>query len=74
MQDVMARRTRGGYSIRGFSLATGVSYNRVKKAVDLGEIEWVEMGGVGRIPERERPRVLELYGIDPDQSGSSSET
>ena len=73
MQRAEVRQPRGGYSIRAFSLVTGVPYARVKKAVDRGELDLVEMGGVGRIPEREAPRVLALYGA-AGEGGSSSET
>jgi hypothetical protein len=74
MERAKARRTRGGYSIRAFSQATGIPYSRVKKAVDLGQIELIVMGGVGRIPEREAPRVLALYGDDVEAGGPSSKT
>ncbi|OWO94514.1 hypothetical protein B5E41_12170 [Rhizobium esperanzae] len=63
-QRKTTKRTGPGYSIAAFSRVTGMPYRRVEKAVAAGEIASVTLGGVRRIPETERDRILRAYGIE----------
>ncbi len=58
------KRIGPGFSIAAFSRVTGMPYRRVEKAVAAGEIASVTLGGVRRIPETERDRILRAYGIE----------
>ncbi|MDW9488837.1 hypothetical protein GOC72_28460 [Sinorhizobium medicae] len=63
-QQKQLKRYGPGFSISAFSRVTGVPYRRVEKAVASGEIASVTLGGVRRIPETEKDRVLRAYGIE----------
>ena len=53
--DTNRQSPRGGYSIRAAAAELNFPEKRVRRAVDLKEIEVVDFGGVKRIP----PRVVE---------------
>ncbi|RWO55395.1 hypothetical protein [Mesorhizobium sp.] len=62
MLDTKQRHTpKGGYSIRQFAAELNLPEKRVRRAVDLEEIEAVDFGGVIRIPPREVERLRGLY-------------
>ncbi len=62
-QQKQLKRVGPGYSIAAFSRETGLPYRRVEKAVAAKEIASVTIGGVTRIPETEKARVLLAYGV-----------
>lgn len=65
-QRKQLRRYGPGYSIAAFSRETNIPYRRVEKAVKAKEIASVTIGGVTRIPETEKPRILRAYGIETE--------
>lgn len=58
------KRIGPGFSIAAFARETNIPYRRVEKAVKANEIASVTIGGVTRIPETEKARVLRAYGIE----------
>jgi hypothetical protein len=65
-QQKQMRRCGPGYSIAAFARETNIPYRRVEKAVKANEIASVTIGGVTRIPETEKDRVLRAYGIEAE--------
>ncbi|MBB4341393.1 hypothetical protein [Rhizobium leguminosarum] len=63
-QQKELKRIGPGYSIAAFARETNIPYRRVEKAVKAKEIASVTIGGVTRIPETEKARVLRAYGIE----------
>ncbi len=65
-QQKMMKRIGPGFSIAAFARETNIPYRRVEKAVKSKEIASVTIGGVTRIPETEKARVLRAYGIETE--------
>ncbi|MBB2674517.1 hypothetical protein ACC684_24760 [Rhizobium ruizarguesonis] len=63
-QQKQLKRHGPGYSIAAFARETNIPYRRVERAVKAKEIASVTIGGVTRIPETEKARVLRAYGIE----------
>lgn len=63
-QRKITKRTGPGFSTAAFARETNIPYRRVEKAVKAREIASVTIGGVRRIPETEKARVLRAYGVE----------
>jgi hypothetical protein len=55
------RASGAGRSVLGVAKELDIPEGRVRRAMDKGEIEIVEFGGVKRIPNREFERLKRLY-------------
>jgi hypothetical protein len=55
------RASGAGHSALGVAKELDIPEGRLRRAINRGEIEVVEFGGVKRIPSRELERLKQLY-------------
>ena len=65
MSDKRNHRLDAGYTIPAFAEQYGISVNRVRRAISLGEIKTEMFAGRPRITPSEARRVAELFGLKP---------
>lgn len=74
MNEVPAVQAKGryrasgpGYTITAAAREIPMPRKRLQRAVDLGEVEFVEFGGLKLLTPATIVRIRQLYGIEPQR-------
>lgn len=68
-QDKSRLRASGpGYSITAAAKIIPMPRKRLQRAVDRGEVQIIEFGGVSLLSAKEVERIRALYGIDENSA------